>query len=73
MFSRAARRARRAVREGRRPEPGQRDLYCHECKETVPALPENDETGTYTCPDCWSEILCDNCGEPWTEGHPSHD
>jgi ribosomal protein L37AE/L43A len=42
--------------------------YCHECKryretERVPS------TGEYRCLTCGEDILCDECGQPWTDDH----
>lgn len=45
-------------------------LYCVECKRKVVAERDYllDPNSNWSCPECEGEIVCDYCGEPWTEG-----
>jgi hypothetical protein len=41
-------------------------FHCHECRAWQPAT--SDVHG-YTCDVCGEAILCDECGQPWTDDH----
>lgn len=42
-------------------------FFCHECSGQMrPCQSDGDE---YTCLACGETILCDECGQPWTDGH----
>lgn len=48
--------------------------WCHECKAWGPAERENlsdcpTERQMYECEACGCVILCDECGQPWSDNH----
>lgn len=49
-------------------------LYCHDCREWVPATADTTTPNLaledeWTCDYCLSPILCDYCGEEFSEAH----
>jgi len=44
--------------------------WCHDCRGWE--VSNRDIHGRYTCDVCGSDILCDECGQRWTDDHPDH-
>lgn len=42
-------------------------FWCHECKAWLPCNSTDD--GSYHCVACTATILCDDCGQPWSDDH----
>lgn len=46
---------------------GHVDLYCHDCEGWFSSTRDGDHG--WTCDYCGADILCDVCGQTWTESH----
>ena len=49
------------------------EAWCHDCRRQGPVRPadgwEDADDPQWQCVACGSLILCDECGQPWTDVH----
>lgn len=48
-----------------RPVP--QNFWCHQCCKWQDS--ESDDHDGFSCLTCGETILCDECGQPWTDDH----
>ncbi len=49
--------------------PDRSVYWCHECKAWQPSIHEPLGGIEYECGTCGETILCDECGQPWSDDH----